>query len=172
MKKFALIMLALSVLVLSGCADKGNKNLYLPEAKNDNIYTTIGGGDGIYQGDGYTISVPDKAYRYEKDYDDGNLEEKWDYIKKDDVEIKVTTYKNTDAITARGRFLRENDDYLFEDLMGESICGMELDGDTLWFRMYESPGKVYIVSWEYPKNTSEDLKKELADITGTFTVAE
>ena len=56
--------------------------------------------------------------------------------------------------------------------MGETIYGMELDGDTLWFRMYESTGKVYIVSWEYPKNTSEELQKDLADITGTFTVAE
>ena len=172
MKKFVLIMLALSVLVLSGCADKGNKNLYLPEAKNDNIYTTIGGGDGIYQGDGYTISVPDKAYRYEKDYDDGNLEEKWDYIKKDDVEIKVTTYKNLDEPTARGRFLRDNDDYIFEDMMGENICGQELDGDTLWFNIHISGETVYIVSWEFPKNTSEDLQKELSNIAGTFTLAE
>ncbi len=33
-------------------------------------------------------------------------------------------------------------------------------------------GNVYIVSWEYPKNTSEDLKKELSDIAQTFNLAE
>ena len=180
MKKFVLILTVLSIiLVASGC-DDGKKNLYLPEAKNDKIYTTVGGNDGkvqndkssLHDGEGYTLTVPSKGYRYEKDFDDGNLEETWDYTSRDDIEIKVTTYKKTDAATAQSRFLRENDDYIFEDFMGYPLCGMELDGDTLWFDLHEANGNVYIVSWEYPKNTSEEIKSELASIADSFEIKE
>ena len=172
MKKITLILLMITLLMITGCKDNKQKNLYLPEAKNDKVYTTIGGGDETHQGEGYTITIPTKDYRYEKEYDDGALKEKWDYTQRDDVEIKVTTYKNSDEITARGKFLKDNEDYIFEDLMGYSLCGMEPDGDTLWFNLHVSDEKVYIVSWEFPKSTSEDLQKELSSIAGTFTLAE
>ncbi|MBR3996081.1 MAG: hypothetical protein IKI97_12475 [Clostridia bacterium] len=171
MKKVTLILLMITLLMLTGCKDN-KKNLYLPEAKNDKVYTTIGGKDETHQGEGYTLTVPSKNYRYEKDYDDGALEEKWDYTKKDDVEIKVTTYKNSDEISARSKFLTDYKDYIFEDLLGYSLCGQELDGDTLWFNLHVSDKTVYIVSWEYPKNTKDDLKTELANIASTFQLAE
>ena len=171
MKKFTLIIFIIVLLTITGCKDN-KKNLFLPEAKNDKIYTTIGSEDETHQGEGYTITVPSKDYRYEKEYDDGALEEKWEYTKKDDVEIKVTTYKNSDEISARTKFLKEYDEYIFEDLMGQSLSGQELDGDTLWFNIHISGETVYIVSWKFPKNTSEDLQKELSNIAGTFTLAE
>ena len=172
MKKITLILLMIILIMITGCKDDKQKNLYLPEAKNDKIYTTIGGESGSHKGEGYTITVPEKDYHYEKEYDDGALEEKWEYTKKDDVEIKVTTYKNSDEISARTKFLKDYDEYIFEDLMGYSLCGMEPDGDTLWFNLHESNGTVYIVSWEFPKTTSEDLKKELSSIAGTFALTE
>ena len=76
MKKISLLLLVLIMLVISGCKDD-KKNLYLPEAKNDKVYTTVGGKKEEHQGEGYTITIPSKNYRYEKDYDDGALEEKW-----------------------------------------------------------------------------------------------
>ena len=168
MKKRSLILMAAVVFMFSGC--KGEKrNLYLPEVKNDKVYTTVGGENEKHQGTGYTIAVPKQDYRYEKDFDDGNIEEKWEYRKRDDVEIKVTTYKNSDEISARSRFLRDNNDYIFEDLTAYPLCGTERDGDSLWFDLHESGGNVYIVSWEYPKNTDESLQKELADIAETFS---
>ena len=171
MKKITLILLMITLLMITGCKDN-KKNLYLPEVKNDRFYTTIGGEEETHQGEGYTLTVPTKNYRYEKDYDDGNLEEKWNYIKKDDIEIKVTIYKNSDETSARTKFLKEYDDYIFEDLLGYSLCGQEFDGDTLWFNLHILGETVYIVSWEFPKNTSEDLQKELSNIAGTFTLAE
>ena len=74
MKKITLILLMITLLMITGCKDN-KKNLYLPEAKNDKIYTTIGGEDETHQGESYTITVPTKNYRYEKDYDDGALDE-------------------------------------------------------------------------------------------------
>lgn len=160
------------ILASAESQDTKQKNLYLPQAENDKVYTTIGGGNETHQGEGYTLTIPTKNYRYEKEYDDGALEEKWEYTKNDDVEIKITTYKNSDELSAREKFLRENEDYIFEDLLGYPLCGQELDGDILWFDLCESDGTVYIVSWEFPKNTSEDLQKELSNIAGTFTLAE
>lgn len=169
MKKTTLFLLVTSLLIASGC----HKKQYLPEAENDKIYTTVGGKEKLESGGiGYTISVPEKSFRYEKDFEDGNLEEKWEYNKKDDVQIKVTTYKDSDEATARRKFLKENDDYIFEDLMGYPVCGTELDGDTIWFSLHQSGNSVYIVSWEYPKNTEDSLKKELSDIAETFKLSE
>ncbi len=196
MKKLLLILLVTTLLMVTGCNNR-KKDLYLPEVKNDKMYTTIGGENKneqkkseninltvtangekspveatLHETDDYSIYIPTKDYSYEKDYDDGNIEEKWEHITKDDVEIKITTYMNSDEITARSKFLKDNDDYVFEDLMGYSLCGMEADGDTLWFCLYEAEGNVYILSWEYPKNTSESLKTELSEIVETFTIAE
>ena len=172
MKKITLILIMITLLMITGCKDNKQKNLYLPEAKNDKVYTTIGGGDETHQGEGYTITVPTENYRYEKDYDDGALEEKWEYTKIDNVEIKVTTYKNSDEISARTKFLKDYDEYIFEDLLGQSLCGQELDGDTLWFNIHISGETVYIVSWEFPKNTKDDLETELANMASTFQVVE
>jgi len=170
MKKSIIFLLAYLLIFFSGCGKKDEKKMYLPEAQNDKVYTTIGGENKSHKGEGYTINIPTKDYRYEKEYDDGALEEKWEYTKKDDMKIKVTTYKNSDEIKARGKFLEDNEDYIFEDLMGYSLCGIEPDGDTLWFNLHISDKTVYIVSWEYPKNTSEDLKKELSNIAQTFSL--
>lgn len=177
MKRFFSFILAIIIFILPGCRE--NKSKYLPEAKKDKIYTTIGEKKekayqtkaGIHRGEGYTVTVPVESYRYEKDYDDGALEEKWEHKKLDDVELKITTYKNSDELTARSRFLRDNEDYIFEDLMGYSLCGQEPDGDILWFNLQVSGETVYIISWEYKKNTSEEIKKELADAAQTFRLA-
>lgn len=166
MKKRIGMFLLLTVLLFSGC----QKSKYLPEAKNDIIYTTVGGAS-VHVGEGYTMTIPEH-YAYEKEYDDGALEETWEHIKKDDVELKVTTYKNADEISARSRFLKDNEDYIFEDLMGYSLCGQDFDGDTLWFHLHVAGETVYIISWKYPKNTSEALQKELEDFAATFTLAD
>jgi len=177
MKKAISFILAIIILTLPGCGE--NKYKYLPEAKNDKTYVTIGGEKekayqnkaGFHRGEGYTVTVPIEDFSYEKDYDDGILEEKWEHKKLDDVELKITTYKNTDELTARSKFLKDNGDYIFEDLTGYSLCGIEDDGDTLWFNLYTSDETVYIISWEYKKNTSEETKKELADAAQTFRLS-
>lgn len=171
MRKFTLMILITCLTMFCGCTVRDEKNMFFPEAKNDKIYTTVGD-EKSFIGEGFTILIPDKNYRYEKEYDDGILDEKWEYTKKDDVEIKVTTYKNADELSARSRFIKENNEYIFEDMTGYSVCGTEPDGDVLWFDIYESNGTVYVVSWEYPKNTSEKLKNELATVAGSFKITD
>lgn len=43
MKKFTLFLLMITLLTVAGCKDDNKNNLYLPEAKNDEIFTTVGG---------------------------------------------------------------------------------------------------------------------------------
>ena len=43
MKKLILFLVIIALLMISGCKDNKPKNIYLPEAKNDKIYTTVGG---------------------------------------------------------------------------------------------------------------------------------
>ncbi len=168
MKKFIAILMTLLLIPICGCSNN-EKKPYLPKAENDKMFITTESKQ--HKGDGYTINISDKVYNYEQDFEDSFLEESWERKNIDDVKISVTSYKNTDEITARGIFLRENDDYIFEDLMGYSICGMEADGDTLWFNIHVSEKDVYIVSWEYPKNAKESIKKELSHIAQTFKVS-
>ena len=155
MKKIALLLFTLIFIILAGC----NKGSNVSDSNTKS-----------YQGEGYSITVPSSSYRYEKDFDDGNFEEKWEHIKYDDVDIKVTTFKNLDEATALNRFLSDNNDYIFEDLTGFPICGTEPDGDTLCFALYKNNSSVYIVSWEYPKYVDESIKTELSEISQSFTV--
>lgn len=43
MKKTNLILLMITLLTFTGCKDNSTKNFYIPETKNDNIYTSVGG---------------------------------------------------------------------------------------------------------------------------------
>jgi len=174
MKRLALyFLLAAMVLSFVGCAEK-TKDKILQEAKNDHTMATVGGNTvsttdwRAYPGDGYRISIPKSGFHYEFDFDDSVFEETWEAIAGDDAQVQVTMYKNSDETSARGRFLREHEDYVFEDFTGETHCGTERDGDTLWFRVYPSEGAVYILSWEYTKNTSDDTVAVLNAITKTF----
>ena len=53
MKQVLLVFLVCSVL-LCACG----KKLILPEAKNDIIYTTVGGAS-VHAGEGYTMTIPE-----------------------------------------------------------------------------------------------------------------
>ena len=171
MKKLVSVIVSISILLaISGCGVH-RKELYLPEANNDKLYVTLADGK-IHKGDGYSITIPDKKYRYESEFDDGRMEESWERINEDDAEIKVTIYKNSDAFTAINQFAKEHEEYIYEDLVGGPLYGASADGDVIWFHQYENEGTIYIVSREHPKNASEELQKELATIVKSFTFAE
>ncbi len=43
MKKVTIFLLMITLLMVAGCKDDNKNNLYLPEAKNDEIFTSVGG---------------------------------------------------------------------------------------------------------------------------------
>ncbi len=172
------VILAVSV---SGCGTAGENNSPQdnPVDRAEKVNLTIHS-DGekelveatLYQGDGYSIYIPDSGFRYERDFDDGVYEEHWESVTNDNAEVMVWLYKNTTEQAARSAFLRENDDYIFEDLTGEPLVGTELDGDELWFKVVPHGADTYIVSWKYPKRARESLSETLAQIAGTFKTNE
>lgn len=182
MKQVLLVFLVCSLL-LCACG----KKLILPEAKNDYTIGIIGGADGptaivvgeqkdvlrdlptkTHAGDGYTIEIPEKGWEYEKEYGDGVLEETWE---NDHAELSIYTY-SLPLIEARRAFLAEKDDYIIEDLMGETICGFDrADGERiLWFRCYESGEKTIFLCWEYSALASDNLSIILSAVAETFAL--
>ncbi len=131
---------------------------------------TLGNGHTLHKADGYTLFYPLKYFVYEKSYSDERLEEKWVHSTKRDVEFKVITYKNLDRITARDSFLKDNADYTFEDLNHSEPCGINSDGEQLWFRVADANDYVYIVSWKCPESAEDKIKTELWRMYETFTI--
>ena len=173
MKRVLLLLVAVTLLCSCG--------------KSDFSYGVIGGADGptaiivgeqkdvlrdlptkTHAGDGYTIEIPEKGWKYEKEYDDGVLEETWE---NDHAELLIYTY-SLPLIEARRAFLAEKDDYIFEDLMGETICGFDRadSGRILWVRCYESGEKTIFLCWEYSALASDNSSIILSAVAETFAL--
>lgn len=122
----------------------------------------------VYQGQGYTISIPDSGWRLERDVDDGVFEDTWESTVSDDVELQVSRYEGKTAAAARDAFVRDHDDYRFDDLTGDLVTGSERDGDVLVFFTRETGGTTYLVSWQYPAYAAEGFGSRLRQIADTF----
>ena len=183
MKQVLLVFLVCSLL-LCACG----KNLILPEAKNDYTIGIIGGADGptaiivgeqrdvlkdlptkTHQGDGYVIEIPEKGWLYDKELDDGAVEESWTPVGNEHAELTIRTYA-LPLIESRRLCMEENEDYMCEDLMGETICGFDKEdgGMILWFRCFEDEGKTYYLSWEYSALASDNSAQIMSALSETF----
>ncbi|MDD4688474.1 MAG: hypothetical protein PHE51_01855 [Eubacteriales bacterium] len=125
----------------------------------------------LHKGDGYSIYIPAEGYRYEKENSDGALVEEWDSELNDDVSLEIYTYKNKALSDAQSEFLKENDDYIFEDINASPAMGKESDGDYIMYKAYENEGNTYIVAWEYPKEAAEGFGARLSQIADTFELS-
>lgn len=126
---------------------------------------------------GYSIYIPDGGWHLETDHnDDGAVwEDTWESTFNDDVELGVRCYAGVTAEEARDRFLRDEDDYLFEDLMGgalgDPLTGVDTeDNDVLGFMTAEKDGNVYVVYWKYPSEAAEGFGARLPVVADTFRV--
>jgi hypothetical protein len=122
----------------------------------------------VYQGRGYTVSIPVEGWRLEQDADDGAYEETWESTVNDDVELQVSRYEGRSAAEARTAFIRDHDDYRFDDPAGSLVTGQERDGDVLAFFSREQDGVAYIVSWQYPAYAAEGFGARLRQMAETF----
>ena len=184
MKKKILVVISLFALFISGCGSRGNDGKTGNEELKGNIYISerdekseiefegeeTPAVSSLYTGNGYSIYIPDDEFRKGMDFDDGVLEDYWESRANEDVEIHVSTYGGVTPEKAQKHFLKENDDYIFEDLTGKYICGQEKDGDTLWFFVETNENNTYIVSWEYPKSAEDAFSAKLAKVAYTFQV--
>ena len=174
MKRVLLLLVAVTLLCSCG--------------KSDFSYGVIGGADGptaiivggeddvlkdlptkAHQGDGYVIEIPEKGWLYDQELDDGAVEESWTPVGNEHAELTIRTYA-LPLIESRRLFMEENEDYIFEDLMGETICGFDKEdgGRVLWFRCFEAEGKTYYLSWEYSALASDNSARIMSALSETF----
>lgn len=139
---------------------------FIVEGETDTVPATL------YIGQGYSIYIPDTGWRLDRGLDDGIPEETWESTLNDDVELTVSHYGGVTQQQAREAFAADNNDYLFEDLLGgewgNPLVGIDDDGDRLAFMSTEGNGAVYIVSWKYPAAAAEGFGARLAQIAETF----
>lgn len=130
----------------------------------------------LYVGEGYSIYIPDEGWKLEHDTEGNLREDSWESLLNDDVELRVLRLQYTDLQSARNWLMAQEDDYLFEDGLGgtwgDPLCGVEKDGDLLYFMGTEGADAVYLVAWEYPAEAAEGFGARLAQLAETFAVAE
>lgn len=187
MKKRDLLPLALTALLLTACGGEtiGAEPSQEPEptgrAENTELLFTVEGQTetvpaALYVGSGYSICIPEEGWQLEQDSEDGISEDCWESTVNDDVELRVLRFPGWDLQSAMNWLTAEEDDYVFEDLMGgtwgDSLTGLDDDGDALCFMGTESGDVAYLVVWEYPAETAEGFGTRLAQIAGTFALKE
>ena len=128
---------------------------------------------------GYSIYIPDEGWKLETDHDDDGAawEDQWESTVNDDVELAVRCYAGVTAAEAKERFVRDEDDYVFEDLLGgdlgDPLTGTDPeDGDALSFMAAEKDGNTYVVYWKYPAEAAEGFGARLPVIAETFRLME
>lgn len=125
---------------------------------------------------GYSIYIPDEGWQFDSDvYEDGAIwEDQWESVHNDDVELAVRCYAEMTAADARECFLRDEDDYVFEDLLGGELgktplTGTDLeDGEKLAFVTAEKDGNTYVVYWKHPVEATEGFGTRLPIMAETF----
>lgn len=183
MRKTGLVSVILTALLLAACgggaaeqepsrqtAETGNGErmelTFTVEGQTESVPAAL------YTGVGYSICIPEEGWRLEQDTEDGVSEDCWESTVNDDVELRVLRFPAWDLRTAMNWLAAEEDDYVFEDLMGgtwgDSLMGLDDDGDALWFMGTEGADAAYLVVWEYPAEGAEGFGSRLAQIAGTF----
>ena len=207
MRRLSLILTGLLILALSGCgqnaqtpppaaetpvtetpaetpAEDGNPTAEEPgrEETMEMIFSVEGEAEVIpatlYRGQGYSIYIPDEGWRLERDVEDNSLEETWESVLNDDVQLSVfqcQKFSDTTAAQIHSQFAA-GCGYVFEDLMGgelgDPLTGVDEDGDFLCFMMAEGTDTVYLIYWEYPAEAAEGFGVRLGQMAGTFEVME
>lgn len=185
MRKTGLVSVVLTALLLTACGG-GNAGQEPPQQaaetgngdKLELTFTVEGQTESVpaalYTGEGYSICIPEEGWRLEQATEDGDSEERWESTVNDDVELRVLRFPGWDLRTAMNWLAAEEDDYVFEDLMGgtwgDSLMGLDDDGDALCFMGTESGDVAFLVVWEYPAEGAEGFGTRLAQIAGTFTL--
>lgn len=186
MRNTGVVSVILAALLLTACGggtiqeEPSQEPEPTGRAENTELLFTVEGQTetvpaALYVGSGYSIYLPEEGWQLEQESEDGSSQDCWESTLNDDVELRVLRFPGWDLRTAMN-WLTAEDDYVFEDLMGgtwgDSLMGLDDDGDALCFMGTESGGAAYLVVWEYPAESAEGFGARLAQIAGTFALKE
>ena len=184
-----MLVLALLILMLTGCGQRGKTTLPVTDTASDMLTVeeavlepasvrpersemriTVQSKTEIqpvklHIGQGYSIYITENGWRREQDREDsGVLEDTWESILHgDDAELKVTIYPGVTAEAAKSRFAAEEDDFLFDSQLTGNW------GDPMRGRDKEDKEMLYFMALERNSNAyviSWHYSDRVADLYG------
>ena len=189
--KYTIFSMALSALVLAGCAGEPDPHPAgsgkAPDASVSvqasqrpsaaDLEVTVEGEmetvpATLYAQEGYSMYIPNEGWVLRGDTEDGILREIWESTANDEVELMVCHYEDMSSMVARDRFVRDCG-YVFADglggELGAPLYGTDDDGDVLEFMVAEGlNGTTAVIAWEYPAEAAEGFGVRLAAMANTF----
>ena len=129
----------------------------------------------LYVGRGYSVYIPDAGWKKERERERLASVDVWESTLDDEVEFAVYHYGRLSMEEAVTSFLKEQDDYVFQELLlkdseaKEPLEGVDEDGDVLKFLPRAGKEGVYIVSWSY-RNAFGAAASQAERIAGTFVL--
>lgn len=124
-----------------------------------------------YDGQGYTIMIPDGQWRLESQWEDGRPEQTWESLHNSEVELKVAWLAELNKEQAQGFLMADRDDFQMEIQSDGSMIGRDSqDQEILFARFYPADAGTFILTYSYPDTTemAEGFGVRLSTIADSF----
>lgn len=124
-----------------------------------------------YDGQGYSIMIPDGQWRLESEWEDGRPAQTWESIYHPDVELEVQWLAGLSKEQAQGFLMADEDDFQLETQPDGSMMGRDTqDGEILFARFYPSETGTFVLTYSYPDTTEmeEGFGAGLSSIADSF----
>ena len=126
-----------------------------------------------YDGQGYTIDIPDGQWRLESEWDDGRLEQTWESIFYPEAELEVQYYAGLTKEQAQTAVTLDEDDFRLETQTDGSLMGRDLgDREILFVRFYPGDNGTYVLTYTYTdtQEMADSVGAQLASMADSFQV--
>ena len=126
-----------------------------------------------YEGQGYTIEIPDGQWRLESEWDDGRLEQTWESIFYPEAELEVQYYAGLTKEQAQTAVTLDEDDFRLETQIDGSLMGRDLgDREILFVRFYPGDNGTYVLTYTYTdtQEMADSVGDQLASMADSFQV--
>ena len=126
-----------------------------------------------YDGQGYTIDIPDGQWRLESEWDDGRPVQTWESIFYPEAELEVQYYAGLTKEQAQAAVLLDEDDFRLEAQSDGSLMGRDPeDQEILFVRFYPGDNGTYALTYSYLdiRKIADSVGAQLASMADSFQV--
>lgn len=126
-----------------------------------------------YDGQGYTIGIPDGEWRLESEWDDGRPVQTWESIFYPDAELEVQYLAGLSKEQAQAAVMLDEDDFRLETQADGSMMGRDLgDREILFVRFYPGDAGTYVLTYTYTdtQKMADSVGAQLASMADSFQV--
>lgn len=126
-----------------------------------------------YDGQGYTIGIPDGEWRLESEWDDGRPVQTWESVFYPDAELEVQYLAGLSKEQAQAAVMLDEDDFRLETQADGSMMGRDLgDREILFVRFYPGDAGTYVLTYTYTdtQKMADSVGAQLASMADSFQV--